>query len=161
MNDDAETDEAEPSEAEDKPPTFATLACEKCAEDTLQSRPWRGSIYSCTECGTEHERAAVRNHLQPRAQDPIGDKPRNWSEVVIIVDSLRLYMLKKLRFNNHKAHWSVVHQMELLGRLREEVDEIEDAIKNGSPEDVRDECGDVGAIAAMIADNARREQDGS
>jgi NTP pyrophosphatase (non-canonical NTP hydrolase) len=40
----------------------------------------------------------------------------------------------------------------LLGKLKEEVAELETALVSGGPDDVRSECADVGNFAMMLAD---------
>lgn len=93
--------------------------------------------------------------------DPLGDRPRDEDGDQQAVDRFALDMLTKLRANSHKAHWRVVTPEWLLGRLREEVEELSDAIDDEfdgicSAETVIRECADVANFALMIADNARR-----
>lgn len=61
-------------------------------------------------------------------------------------------MVYKLSLNLNKKHWREVSNEYLLGRLKEEVQELEEAIKSGSDEDIIHESADVGNIAMMIAD---------
>jgi len=74
-----------------------------------------------------------------------------------IVQALEKRMLHKLRVNAHKPHWHGESIEYLLGRLREEVREVEDAIEEEQSSDaIYNECADVANIAAMIADLAWR-----
>lgn len=75
-----------------------------------------------------------------------------------IVHALEKRMLHKLRTNAHKPHWHGESIEYLLGRLREEVREVEDAIEDEAPASaVYDECADVANIVAMIADLVARD----
>lgn len=69
-------------------------------------------------------------------------------------------MRKKLELpkNAAKAHWSELTNDQLLFRLREEVLELSLALEEekSTPEDIMLECADVGNIAMMIADNAKK-----
>jgi len=64
-------------------------------------------------------------------------------------------MARKLRENSHKAHWNTVTKYYLLGRLQEELYELEEALYSESTESVINECADVANLAMMIADNLR------
>lgn len=75
------------------------------------------------------------------------------------------HALRKMRMNYHKGHWRGLSLNYLLARLLEEANEIGDELRSGPlpGEDralwvrrVQDECGDVAAFAAMIADNVSR-----
>lgn len=64
-------------------------------------------------------------------------------------------MEAKLRVNDHKAHWRDTSIMDLLIRLREEVDELAQEVVAGTdPLAIVFEAADVADIAMMIADNA-------
>lgn len=74
-------------------------------------------------------------------------------------------MDRELAANDHKPGWQRDKTLDLLERLREEVDELEDAIVTGlmadeqscsNDLDVEKEAADVANFAMMIADNARR-----
>ena len=71
-----------------------------------------------------------------------------------LADAMRASMRRKLERNRGKLHWRepAVTDAYLLGRLRDEVDELERAAASGSVRDAWDEAGDVGNFAAMIAD---------
>lgn len=61
-------------------------------------------------------------------------------------------MLDKLKRNRGKLHWrdpSVTDEY-LIGRLREEVDELEEAVRSGDVFAVYDEAGDVANFAGML-----------
>ena len=63
-------------------------------------------------------------------------------------------MKKKLDKNEHKGGWQNCDNEYLLKRLKEEVDEVETAIKyNKSLKYIMSECADVANFAMMIADN--------
>ena len=71
-----------------------------------------------------------------------------------IVYALVAVMKRRLQANRHKSHWSYDSQLDLLKKLRAEVEELDEAIKLGSVT-IIDECADVANFAAMIADKAR------
>ena len=85
--------------------------------------------------------------------DPLGKEPRAYETDHKLVNDFAGDMFGKLRKNAHKAHWDTVDQSWLLGRLKDEVEELQIAMKEGL--DVIPECADVANFAAMIADNAR------
>lgn len=73
-----------------------------------------------------------------------------------IVAYLGQRQLEKFAENRHKPHWERASCRYLLGRLRQEVNELEIAMAKGhfAPADeVISECADVANFAAMIADN--------
>lgn len=61
------------------------------------------------------------------------------------------HMRKKLRANTHKGGWQNDTPEALIVRLREEVDELEELIREGRP-GVYGEAADVANFAMMIAD---------
>jgi len=65
-------------------------------------------------------------------------------------------MEAQLRANDHKGGWAYMTFSYLLRRLREEVDELEQAVKYAAPnyEIVVKEAADVGNFAMFIADSA-------
>lgn len=65
-------------------------------------------------------------------------------------------MESKLQENDHKQHWSKLHQDYLIHRLYQEAGELWNAIRNEPPENIVKEAADVGNFAMMIADNAER-----
>lgn len=87
--------------------------------------------------------------------DPIGTKPREHAEHVGAVESFTAPMVAKLDANANKAHWSGVSVDYLLDRLREEVEELADAMDRGLPLHIVDEAADVANFAMMIADRYR------
>lgn len=60
-------------------------------------------------------------------------------------------MEDKLAANDHKRHWSTCEPSVLLGYLKAEIRELEEALINRK--DVVQECADVANFAMMIADN--------
>lgn len=69
-------------------------------------------------------------------------------------------MEKKLRKNDHKHQWLLYDVRDIqwfLDRLKGEVEELEDALKSGSADDVADEAADVGNFAMMIMDIRSKE----
>lgn len=91
--------------------------------------------------------------------DPIGNRPRDPRVENAAVLSFAADMLRKLRANNHKAHWSTIDAAHLRSRLAEEVVELFAELDDGAdPARVIAECADVANIAMMIADNARRSE---
>jgi len=70
----------------------------------------------------------------------------------ICVERFSEKMNAKLFKNRFKAHWSTVPQSYLLERLKEELVELEEALREGVG--IESECADVANFAMMIADNA-------
>ncbi len=70
----------------------------------------------------------------------------------LLVERLHSEMRKKLKANREREHWKQSSGRYLFARLREEVDELIDAVNHG--EDAWAEAADVANFAAMIADNA-------
>jgi len=64
-------------------------------------------------------------------------------------------MIKKLRKNSHKAHWSTVDCDYLFGRFLEEVEELKKAREGELPINIIRECADAGNFLMMIADNVK------
>lgn len=62
-------------------------------------------------------------------------------------------MEKKLRKNDHKLHWSKLPVAQLRILLYREIDELMQAIQEGSSERITEEAADVANISMMIADN--------
>lgn len=85
-------------------------------------------------------------------QDPIGEAPREHSEHVSAVQTFGCHMIAKLDANAHKGHWSTVTVDYLLNRLRQEVEELADALDRGLPNHIVSEAADVANFAMMIAD---------
>lgn len=67
-------------------------------------------------------------------------------------------MARKLKCNEHKGGWEGLSVDELFGLLEEELDELADAIMNGTAADVIDEAADVANFAMMIADLYREAE---
>ena len=64
-------------------------------------------------------------------------------------------MEKKLRRNDHKGHWKNGGYEDFqwfVDRLKEEVEELEEALDSRIPEDIADEAADVANYAMMIMD---------
>ena len=73
-------------------------------------------------------------------------------QVIEFADSME----SKLKENDHKSGWGNLTSSYLLLRLREEVDELEHAIRSGkSSKEVISEAADVANFSMMLADNAR------
>jgi len=62
----------------------------------------------------------------------------------------------KLGLNDHKGGWENLDNEELFYRLREEVDELQEAIKEGNYINILLEAADVANYALMIAWNAMK-----
>lgn len=84
--------------------------------------------------------------------DPRGKSDRGYDVDHKLVSDFANHMFTKMRQNRHKAHWSTVTNSWLLERLKEEVQELEDAMR-GNSDNVPMEAADVANFAAMIADN--------
>lgn len=76
------------------------------------------------------------------------------SDIAAFVDTMRY----KLSVNGHKGYWDKDSLLSLAKRAQEELDEVVDAILNGTFEDVRHEAADVGNFAMFIHSNADRMQ---
>ena len=87
-----------------------------------------------------------------RLEDTPGDETRTEREENSLVEDMATNMRRKLAANRHKRHWlnEEVTDAYLIGRLREEVDELEAAVAAG--EETWPEAADVANLAAMIAD---------
>lgn len=86
--------------------------------------------------------------------DPLGKSDRTYETDHKLVNDMANHMFEKMRKTKHKAHWATVGQVWLLSRLKEEVQELEEALLTQS-DNVIEEAADVANIAAMIADNAK------
>ena len=87
-----------------------------------------------------------------RLEDTPGDEIRTEREDNALIAQLGQAQYQKLAANRHKRHWldPEVTDAYLLGRLKEEVAELEYAIMAG--ESRWPEAADVANLAAMIAD---------
>lgn len=72
------------------------------------------------------------------------------------VEIFSLCMEEKLRQNDHKGGWEDCTYADLFARLRAEIDELEQAIKNEPEVNIMYEGADVANFAMMIAWNAIR-----
>jgi len=88
----------------------------------------------------------------PRGPEQGVDMGRRKPAVRLEVRRLSLLMELKLRRNDHKGGWQHMTPMELLERLEGEVRELRQAIYEGDPLDIAQECADVANYAMMIAD---------
>ena len=70
------------------------------------------------------------------------------------VKAFGLTMLYKLGLHRNKGHWSSKEDYELMKHLRDEVDELTEALQAGNREKICSECGDVANLAMMIHNNA-------
>lgn len=66
------------------------------------------------------------------------------------VQAFAIAMERKLRENDGKKHWRKCSPKYLRRRLAEELNEL--LFEADSPEDVTDECADIGNFAMMVAD---------
>jgi NTP pyrophosphatase (non-canonical NTP hydrolase) len=62
-------------------------------------------------------------------------------------------ILGKLRANRFKDHWRIYTNDELIIRLKEELVELEEAIKIGKRANICLEAADVAVFCAMLSDN--------
>lgn len=66
-------------------------------------------------------------------------------------------MERKLRENDHKGGWNNCDALYLIGRINQEMDELQAAIMDGEgPFEIAREAVDVANYAMMIADQARK-----
>lgn len=77
-----------------------------------------------------------------------------------LVSEIAARMLRKLRLNGHKAHWSEASLDYLLHRLKEEYEELLAACYDNSStgEEIANEAADVANMAAMVADVTKRRK---
>lgn len=66
-------------------------------------------------------------------------------------------MEHKLQKNDHKGGWEEIPNDELFRRLRDEIDELEQALNNEPTLNIAFEAADVANFAMMIAWNALRQ----
>ncbi len=78
---------------------------------------------------------------------------RHWGSIRREVRVFALAMEERLRANEHKGGWQVEAPTWLLGRCREEVDELESATY-ADADNILQEAADVGNFAMMVADVA-------
>lgn len=77
---------------------------------------------------------------------------------VVLLGKFAAAMAERLDANSHKSGWADMTPGALLRRLKQEVGELDRAIKSGAvPEQVIREAADVANFAAMIADVVREE----
>lgn len=86
-------------------------------------------------------------------------------QVAMLPQRMAHYMMRKLRTNSHKgneAAWRADGYEVLLRRVREEVYELEDAVRTGTGgiDPVWNEAADVANTAGMIADKYEYERTG-
>jgi NTP pyrophosphatase (non-canonical NTP hydrolase) len=72
------------------------------------------------------------------------------------IEQFAMIMEEKLQKNDHKGGWTGCAAHALLDRLRQETDELEEALIHKSPEEVCLEAADVANFCMMIADIARK-----
>lgn len=65
----------------------------------------------------------------------------------------------KLAENQHKGHWREFSTAWLLGRVNEELEEFQKALRAGDIEEIWREAGDVTNFLAMICDNQTRQKE--
>lgn len=71
----------------------------------------------------------------------------------------QLDMANKLHENEYKGGWKHMGETSLLERLKEEMDELEDSIKEDYHKDqIIGECADIANFCMMIADQARNNR---
>ena len=69
-------------------------------------------------------------------------------------EAFRQVMMRKLHKHAHKGPWRTMSVSYLLGRAREEMVELSDALRDGATrEAVAEECADVANLLMMLADN--------
>jgi NTP pyrophosphatase (non-canonical NTP hydrolase) len=85
--------------------------------------------------------------------DPLGKEPREYSVDRDAVAEFSRDMLDKMSKNRHKAHWNTVSNFWLLIRLKQEVEELHQALLSG--DNIVGESADVANFAMMIADNVK------
>ena len=82
------------------------------------------------------------------------EKKRKWVDEDMAVNLFACDMKNKLAKNRHKEHWGNYDYRYMLDRIEEELTELYQAVLDGNPEDIIQECADVANFAMMIADNA-------
>ncbi len=70
------------------------------------------------------------------------------------VDRFTRWMRLKLRMHAEKGHWSLCSQEYLMKRLREEVEELQEALDRNDLRGTCEEAADVSNFAMMLSDNA-------
>ena len=99
-------------------------------------------------------------------QDPIGPRPAPVLTTATVRVELARFaeaMEAKLKANDHKASPNTQTTLYHLVRLRQELDELAEALIGGNPVAIQDECCDVAAFASFIwglLDEERRAEHG-
>lgn len=87
---------------------------------------------------------------------PDGEKRNMQQDVRCVLWFAEHAMIRKLKQNGHKKHWSTVGPDYLFGRMVQETGELHAELKYSSTaEPVVLEAGDVSLFAMMLADNER------
>lgn len=86
-----------------------------------------------------------------------GDEVMDELEVRTPVKQFSVEIEKKLRKNDHRGGWKDCKNTYLLSLLKEHVKKLEDDLINQDDSRIIPSSADLGAIAMMIADNARKE----
>jgi NTP pyrophosphatase (non-canonical NTP hydrolase) len=73
-------------------------------------------------------------------------------EIDNIVDQFVIVLKEKLHKNLHKGGWRTEDYRYLLSRLKEETDELENALNEQNFENAIKECADVAAFTIFIND---------
>ena len=68
-------------------------------------------------------------------------------------------MVKKLKMNKDKNHWSRSTTQHLLDCLEKEVDELKKAINTGNPLDIVEEAADVANFAYILCSHGINNED--
>lgn len=135
-------------------------------------------LCNCQKAGTiGHNHCGVCElHNQPRNvcgcffdlknKEIVEDKSKMKKELSIkeverriqAVKNFEPVVLSKLLENTYKGTWEDYDMAYLVRRLKEEVKELEEAIKEGGHNNIRRECGDIVAFTIMIDDKIRNAQ---
>lgn len=80
-----------------------------------------------------------------------------WLEQLEACERFKQRMIRKLSQNRHKGDWRLDGAKELIGRLKDELVELEEVLESANVhryrEQITDECADIANFAMFIADN--------
>lgn len=121
----------------------------------IEVQVWEGRCREAEANATQHYSAlqAARSAIAPKSE-PVWVWGLTQEGIRDEVAQFAALMERKLKANDHKDHWEGAPMGYLLRRLKEEVEELERAVRSSNDaETIGGEAADVGNFAMMIADN--------
>lgn len=112
------------------------------------------AVYNAVAEYYQISRSAAKDHILQLRQADVGRPKERPASDDRFGEDLRRFidaMVYKLRKNNHKGRWEELDLRATLSLLRKEVDELEDAIKDGNRIEIELEAADVANFAMMVS----------